>query len=116
MAIAEHEHVPEIAASSIGRYLLKDPDGPARIRDMMRDDIHAALGRGDKDHASELLMVLRDFLSAHPEARDLRSLVLAGRQVGRIEIFPLQFTTGANVIHVPPSRWRLTLGNARCCC
>ena len=79
MAIAEHEHVPEIAASSIGRYLLKDPEGPARIRDMMRDDIHAALGRGDKDHASELLMVLRDFLSAHPEARDLRSFVLAGR-------------------------------------
>ena len=27
MAIAEHEHVPEIAAASMGRYLLKKPDG-----------------------------------------------------------------------------------------
>jgi hypothetical protein len=38
MAIAEHEHVPEIAAAAIGRYWLKKPDGAGRIRDMMRDD------------------------------------------------------------------------------
>jgi hypothetical protein len=69
MAIAEHEHVPEIAAASIGRYLLKKPGGPEKIRDMMRDDIHDALSRGDKDHASELLMVLRHFVAAHPEAQ-----------------------------------------------
>jgi hypothetical protein len=68
MAIAEHEHVPEIAAASMGRYLLKKPDGAEQIRDMMRDDIHAALSRSDKDHASELLMVLRHFLATHPEA------------------------------------------------
>lgn len=66
MAIAEHEHVPEIAAAAMGRYLLKKPDGPEQIRD---NDIHAALGRGDKNHASELLMVLRHFLATHPEAR-----------------------------------------------
>jgi hypothetical protein len=42
MAIAEHEHVPEIAAASIARYLLKKPDGAERIRDMIRDDIHEA--------------------------------------------------------------------------
>jgi hypothetical protein len=68
LAIAEHEHVPEVAAAAIGRYLLKEPDGPERIRDMMRDDIHDALGRGDKERASELLMVLRHFLATHPEA------------------------------------------------
>jgi hypothetical protein len=73
MAIAEHEHVPEIAAAAMGRYLLKKPDGPEQIRDMIRDDIHAALGRGDKDHASELLMVLRHFLATHPEARAKRA-------------------------------------------
>jgi hypothetical protein len=33
MAIADHEHVPEIAAAAIGRYLLKKPDGAERIRD-----------------------------------------------------------------------------------
>jgi hypothetical protein len=70
LAIAEHEHVPEIAAAAIGRYLLKEPNGPGKIRDMMRDDIHDALSRGDSDHASELLMILRHFMAAHPEARD----------------------------------------------
>ena len=34
-------------------------------------DIHDALSRGDKDHASELLMVLRHFLATHPEAQRL---------------------------------------------
>jgi hypothetical protein len=69
LAIAEHEHVPEIAAAAIARYLLKKPDGPIKIREMMRDDIHDALSRGDKEHASELLMVLRHFLATHPEAQ-----------------------------------------------
>jgi hypothetical protein len=68
-AIAEHEHVPEIAAAAMARYLLKEPRGAEKIRDMMRDDIHAALARDDKEHASELLMVLRHFLDTHPEAR-----------------------------------------------
>ena len=76
MAIAEHEHVPEIAAAAIGRYLLKKPDGAERIRDMIRDDIHDALSRGDKDHASELLMVLRHFLETYPEARLKRAEVV----------------------------------------
>ena len=73
MAIAEHEHVPEIAAAAIGRYLLKKPNGVDKIRDMIRDDIHDALSRGDKDHAGELLMVLRHFLATHPEAQPPRS-------------------------------------------
>jgi hypothetical protein len=70
MAIAEHEHVPEIAATAMARYLLKEPHGAEKIRDMMRDDIHDALSRGDRDHASQLLMVLRHFLDTHPEARE----------------------------------------------
>ena len=73
MAIAEHEHVPEIAAAAMARYLLKKPHGAAQIRDMIRDEIHAALSRGDKDHASELLMVLRHFLATHPEANAKRA-------------------------------------------
>jgi hypothetical protein len=71
IAIAEHEHVPELAAAAIGRYLLKKPNGPEKIRDMIRDDIHDALSRGDKDHASELLMTLRHFLATHPEAKTI---------------------------------------------
>lgn len=45
MAIAEHQHVPEIAAAAMGRYLLKKLNGAEQIRDMIRDDIHQALGR-----------------------------------------------------------------------
>ena len=69
MAIAEHEHVPEIAAAAMARYLLKKPGGAATIRDMIRDDIREAASRGDRDRASELMMVLRHFLETHPEAR-----------------------------------------------
>ena len=72
-AIAEHEHVPEIAAAAMARYLLKEPGGAEKIRDMMRDDIHAALDRDDREHASELLTVLRHFLATHPEARAKRA-------------------------------------------
>ena len=57
-----------MAAAAMARYLLNKPHGAAEIRDMMRDDIRAALSRGDKDRASELLMVLRHFMATHPEA------------------------------------------------
>ena len=50
-------------------YLLKEPEGPEKIRDMIRDDIREAWHRGDKDHASELLLVLLECLATHPEAR-----------------------------------------------
>ena len=30
-AIAEHEHIPEIAAAAMGRYLLKGPHGPRKF-------------------------------------------------------------------------------------
>ena len=69
LAIAEHEHMPAIAAAAMGRYLLNQPDGAVKIRDMIRDDINDALARGDSNHASELVMVLRHFLNTHPEAR-----------------------------------------------
>ena len=69
LAIAEHEHVPDIVAAAMGRYLLKAPHGAEKIRDMIRDDIHDALSHGDTEHASELLMVLCQFLDTHPEAQ-----------------------------------------------
>ena len=68
MAIAEHEHIPEIAATALAHYLLCQEHGAEQIRDMLRDDIRAALTRNDRDHARELVMALRHFLSAHPEA------------------------------------------------
>lgn len=66
LAIAEHEHIPEIAAAALGQYLLGQARGPEAIRDMIRDDIRQALARNDRSHARELFMALRHFLSEHP--------------------------------------------------
>jgi len=71
LAIAEHEHIPEIAAAALAQYLLYQDHGAERIRDMLRDDIRAALARHDRGHARELFMALRHFLATHPEATSL---------------------------------------------
>ncbi|MEW5963916.1 MAG: hypothetical protein AB1749_10185 [Pseudomonadota bacterium] len=74
LAIAEHEHIPEIAAAALAECLLAEPHGPERIAHMIRDDIRAALARGDRRHAREVLLALRHFLSEHPGTlcRDFR--------------------------------------------
>jgi hypothetical protein len=65
LAIAEHEHIPEIAAAALAQYLLNLEHGPEKIRDMIRDDIRQALARNDREHARKLFMALRHFLSEH---------------------------------------------------
>jgi hypothetical protein len=66
LAIAEHEHIPEIAAAALASYLLDKEHGKEKIRDMIRDDIRNALHRNDRAHARELLMALRHFITEHP--------------------------------------------------
>jgi hypothetical protein len=68
-AIGEHEHIPDVAAAALASYLLKQAGGSERIRTMIVDDIKQALDEGRVDHAAELFMALRHFLSEHPEAR-----------------------------------------------
>ena len=68
-AIAEHEHLPGIAAAALAAYLLKQVGGAERIRQMMIDDIHKALDEGRIRHGAELFMALRHFLDQYPEAR-----------------------------------------------
>jgi hypothetical protein len=68
-AISEHEHIPEIAATALADYLLKQPHGGVTIRTMIIDDIHQALCIGHVKHAQELFMALRHLLDQHPEAR-----------------------------------------------
>lgn len=64
-AIAEHEHVPELAAAALGNYLLHKTGGTAEIRRMLVDDIRSALSENRLEHARELLMALRHFMSCH---------------------------------------------------
>ena len=73
-AIAEHEHVPEIVAASLGQYLLNRTHGCESIRDMIIDDVRQAQARGDRAHVQSLLHVLHHFLRDHPDARPDRSL------------------------------------------
>ena len=67
-AIAEHEHLPEIAATILAQYLLASKKGPETIRGMLIDDIRAASAAGEGRHAAELVSALRHFLSTHRQA------------------------------------------------
>jgi hypothetical protein len=53
-AISEHEHIPEIAASALADYLLKQAHGSETIRAMVIEDIHKALDEDRLSHAAEL--------------------------------------------------------------
>jgi hypothetical protein len=65
-AIAEHEHIPEVAAAELANYLVRTPDGERFVKVMIRDDITAAVASGNRRHALALKLVLRDFVLHHP--------------------------------------------------
>ena|SRR5436190_19313121 len=65
MAIGEHEHVPEMIAAELGRYLVQTDTGEKRISAMLVDDISAARERGDHQRLSQLKQCLRHFLAHH---------------------------------------------------
>ena len=67
-AIAEHEHLTMIVAAELGSYLVQTPNGSNYIRAMIRDDIMAAHTHGDLLHELALKLVLRHYLSCHPES------------------------------------------------
>jgi hypothetical protein len=69
LAIAEHEHMPEIAAAALAEYLTYQEHGWEKIRDMIVDDIRASQARNDKKHVLTLLHVLHHFLRSHPQVR-----------------------------------------------
>jgi hypothetical protein len=68
LAIAEHEHVPEVVAAGLAETLLKQAHGVEKVRQMIIDDIRLAHQRGDLRHVHELLVCLKQFLDEHPEA------------------------------------------------
>lgn len=68
LALAEHEHVPEIVAATLGNHLLGQPNGGRQIGAMIADDVVLALARGDQLHAEELRATLQAFVATHPEA------------------------------------------------
>lgn len=66
--IARHEHIPDIAATELGAWLVETPNGEQRISGMIRDRIHTAEATGHLTEAVRLKLVLRAFLHGHPDA------------------------------------------------
>lgn len=71
-AIAEHEHIPEIAAAEFGHYLVSTPEGELCIKAIIRDDIARAAACGDRDRELALKLVLREFVRRHPRCDERR--------------------------------------------
>ena len=65
-AIAEHEHIPELAAAEMGCYLCRSPSGELRIKRMIVDDIEAARAAGKLARVAALKLVLCHFIEHHP--------------------------------------------------
>ena len=86
LAIAEHEHIPAIAAAAMAHYLVHRPDGEMCVKVMIKDDIREALARGDKVHALTLKLVLRHFIGQHPRCEQRMRVLMRlpeRRQGGR---------------------------------
>lgn len=65
-AIAEHEHLPEMAALEMGSYLVHTPEGVPMIKRIILDDIEEARRHGHPQKALQLKLVLKHFVDTHP--------------------------------------------------
>lgn len=83
LAIAQHEHIPEIVAAEMGNYLVSSPDGELCIKAMILDDMAQAAGAGDRARELALKLVLRRFIVQHPrcEVRHLTQIRYPDRRV-----------------------------------
>ena len=82
LAIAHHEHIPEIAAAELGNYLVHTPQGEMSIKAIIRDDIAEARALGDRPRELALRLLLRNFVLQHPrcEERHRRQLSVLERR------------------------------------
>lgn len=65
LAIAEHEHLPEMVALELGNYLVHTASGEKRIRRMICDDLEEARAKGDQQRIGLLRMVLKHYVEHH---------------------------------------------------
>lgn len=65
-AIAEHEHLPEMAALELGSYLVHSPEGVPMIKRIILEDIEEERRRGHNDKVLKLKLVLKHFVDTHP--------------------------------------------------
>jgi len=67
LAIAEHEHIPEIIAIEMAEYIIRLPDGIPIVKKIILEDIDHAQKHGNHEHAKCLNLVLKHFVVTHPE-------------------------------------------------
>jgi hypothetical protein len=60
--------------SLLSSYVLNLKRSPSAVRQMIVSDVLAAIDLGASKHAADLVLVLRMFLSKHPEARIVRRM------------------------------------------
>ena len=72
LAIAQHEHIPQMAATELGNYLCHSPEGELCIKAMIRDDIAHAAACANRDRELALKLVLRTFVLQHPRCDERR--------------------------------------------
>lgn len=65
LAIAHHEHIPEIVAVELVDFLIHSDDGLIRIRRCIVDEIADANNRGDSYRAERLRSALDHCLALH---------------------------------------------------
>ena len=68
LAIAQHEHIPEMAAVELGNYLVHTPGGEKRIKTMIVDDIAQAKREGHVHRVVTLKLCLKHYLEHHADA------------------------------------------------
>jgi S-ribosylhomocysteine lyase LuxS involved in autoinducer biosynthesis len=74
LAIAQHQHIPEMAAVELGSYLVHTPEGEKRIKTMIVDDIEEAKREGHLQRVVTLKLCLKHYLKQHADAGDPGSL------------------------------------------
>ena len=67
LAVAEHEHLPQVAATAFAQYLCYRAIMVVRSFEIV-EDIQMAQHGGNKERVLTLLHVLHHFLLTHPEA------------------------------------------------
>ncbi|MBZ4194472.1 MAG: hypothetical protein LAE24_09240 [Candidatus Contendobacter sp.] len=65
-AIAQHEHMPEMAALELGSYLVHTEEGIPMIKRIILDDIEEARRRGHDQKVLQLKLVLKHFVDTYP--------------------------------------------------
>jgi len=71
LAVARHEHIPEIVAAELAEYLVHTDGGVMMIKRCIVDEIHTARKRGDAKRAERLVAALNHVALIHARPGEL---------------------------------------------